>query len=283
MENKLSPLKGFIVFAAVMVCFVIFGSFFQYSWGIWGLAATEIMFLFIAFAAASLFGVSFREAFPMRLPPVKEFAGSFLLYISAFLLITPVVIITEIFFPQISDSAAAISGIADGASPYLCVFAMAFLPAVCEELLHRGMILGCMKKIRNDAAVTLIMALLFGLFHLDPYRFLPTAMLGAVFTYTAIKTRSVFLPMLLHFINNLISVVSILAERSDNITESAIVTGNAANIGVCITYIGLGIVPLTLGAFILNKKKINSVTVLVAAIGSVVLTACGIVITSLNI
>ena len=54
------------------------------------------------------------------------------------------------------------------------------------------------------------MGLIFGIFHLDPYRFLGTALLGVFLTLIMLETRNILLPMLFHFVNNSVASLSTL-------------------------------------------------------------------------
>jgi membrane protease YdiL (CAAX protease family) len=44
---------------------------------------------------------------------------------------------------------------------------MALTPAICEEALFRGLILHTLKDVKNPTVLMLIVAFLFGAFHLD--------------------------------------------------------------------------------------------------------------------
>ena len=75
------------------------------------------------------------------------------------------------------------------------------LAPVCEELLFRGFLLRAFRSSGLHAAVWLS-AVCFGLFHMDPVRFVPTAALGVVFGYLAVWGGSVFPAMVAHTANN---------------------------------------------------------------------------------
>ena len=47
-----------------------------------------------------------------------------------------------------------------------------------------------------------VVALLFGLLHLMLIRILPTASLGLLLTAAAMRSRSLWVPILMHFLNN---------------------------------------------------------------------------------
>jgi len=84
---------------------------------------------------------------------------------------------------------------------------MAVLPAICEELAFRGMLLSGLRRKLRPAALIVGVGLIFGLFHVTLFRIAPTAALGMVLTAIALMTGSVFPGMLLHAGNNAIGVI----------------------------------------------------------------------------
>ena len=90
------------------------------------------------------------------------------------------------------------------------ILLIAFTPAVCEELVFRGVLLqGLASELPMRRAV-IGSALVFGAFHLSfetVIRFLPTAWLGLLMGYVVWHTRSIFASMLMHFLNNAAAVV----------------------------------------------------------------------------
>jgi sodium transport system permease protein len=84
---------------------------------------------------------------------------------------------------------------------------VAVLPAVCEELAFRGMLLSGLKRKLRPVALVIGVGVVFGLFHMSLFRIAPTAALGMVLTAIALMTGSVFPGMLLHAGNNALGVV----------------------------------------------------------------------------
>ena len=64
-----------------------------------------------------------------------------------------------------------------------------------------------MYRIRKEWLVVLIMGIYFGLFHANPLRFLPTAILGAVMSYIMLETENMVYSSAFHMINNLLPMV----------------------------------------------------------------------------
>jgi uncharacterized protein len=89
----------------------------------------------------------------------------------------------------------------------LIVLAVAFVPAVCEEALFRGFIQRTFEIKWKKPVAALVTAIFFGLYHFNPYALVPLVALGWYLGYAAYRTGSILVPMALHFINNMISIV----------------------------------------------------------------------------
>lgn len=81
----------------------------------------------------------------------------------------------------------------------------AILPGVCEEVAHRGMILSSSKKLGRGKAI-LISAVLFGLLHLNIQQVFYATLIGLFLGYLTIITGSIYPAMIVHFMNNALSV-----------------------------------------------------------------------------
>ena len=84
------------------------------------------------------------------------------------------------------------------------VFLLAVTPAVCEEVVFRGVLLGATRTLA-PWKMLLLNGLAFGAFHLSmetSARFLPTAWLGIVIAWTVWRTGSIFTGVFMHFLNN---------------------------------------------------------------------------------
>ena len=89
------------------------------------------------------------------------------------------------------------------------LFMIAFLPAIGEELLFRGVIQRIFTKITyNHHWGIWITAILFSALHMQFYGFVPRMLLGVLFGYLLVWSGSMWLPILAHFLNNGIAVVA---------------------------------------------------------------------------
>lgn len=120
-----------------------------------------------------------------------------------------------------------------GIDPFVSdILLIAVLPGICEEILHRGMLLGGLKKITNPRLALVLSSLFFGLMHLDIVKFFYATFLGLLIGYVVLVSDSIFTGMIMHFMNNFLSVYFAYAESRN------LFMGNARNILIDIVFDG---------------------------------------------
>jgi len=88
------------------------------------------------------------------------------------------------------------------------IFMIAVLPALGEELMFRGVIRQILTNwTKNYHWGIWITAFLFSAMHMQFYGFLPRMALGAMFGYLLVWTGTMWVPILAHFVNNLMGVL----------------------------------------------------------------------------
>lgn len=81
------------------------------------------------------------------------------------------------------------------------ILMLGITPAICEELVMRGIILSNYKDISIHKAA-LMNGLMFGILHMNLNQFFYAAILGVVMAYLVYYTKSIFTSMFLHFLIN---------------------------------------------------------------------------------
>lgn len=82
------------------------------------------------------------------------------------------------------------------------------IAAVGEELIFRGLIQRLLHEmVKNIHLAVFITAILFSAFHFQFFSFLPRFMLGIVLGYLMYYGRSIWYPILAHFVNNAMGVI----------------------------------------------------------------------------
>jgi len=82
------------------------------------------------------------------------------------------------------------------------VILMALLPAICEELAFRGLLLHGLRHRFHPVIRCLFVGVVFGVFHYTLFRIAPTALLGVTLSAIALMTGSVLPGLLFHAANN---------------------------------------------------------------------------------
>ncbi len=197
-----------IVMAVSMLLLLYVGSVLQVRFLLPGLLMTQIMLLAVPVFAAWYTKKDFKETFSLKAPKVTGVLGAVVLEIGVFLVGLVVGVVLNNLWPQDMESLGQsfdmmLEGV--GFVPALLVIALA--PAICEEGLFRGYLHSAAKKKFKPAVAIIIVAALFGIYHMSLVKFFTTGLLGLAFGYVVYKTGSIFLTALMHFINNAISVV----------------------------------------------------------------------------
>ena len=163
----------------------------QMYWGMAGLAGTELLILVMALVFTKVMGFPFRTLFPVKMPSILPVIGTILIWFSSYLLDMVFILIQYRLFPmKMEELNSGMSNMMTSIPFLLSVFLIAVMPAVCEEAVHRGVIIHTLYPIRRKWLVVVIMGIYFGLFHTDPLRFLPTAVMGAALSYIMLETEN---------------------------------------------------------------------------------------------
>ena len=92
---------------------------------------------------------------------------------------------------------------------FIKILLIAFLPAVAEELLFRGVLLKKIKEAsKNEHYAVFVTAGLFAVIHFQPSHLLSMIFLGAVMGYIYTRTNNLFYSMLFHFMFNSMTIAS---------------------------------------------------------------------------
>ena len=123
---------------------------------------------------------------------------------------------------------------ADSFSEFLAVaFVIAVIPAFCEEVFFRGYIQKNYMDALSPAGGILLTGFVFGLFHLSPANLVPLTFMGWYLGYVYYKTQSLFVPVTVHFCNNLLSLAVLqLQEKTPDVSERPAITDETIGMAV---------------------------------------------------
>lgn len=204
MERKqLKPYQGILVFVLVILMLLFAASPIQMRLGMAGVAITELLILLFGIIPVFLFKANLKEVMPLKVPKPGQIMGVIIMWIGSLMAVLLVTMIIGYFFPEgLHEVSSSLSDTLTSVPMWLSFLIIAVSPAICEEVLVRGFILSSFSGLKNKWITVIIVGVLFGIFHLDFYRFLPTAILGLVLSYIMIETKNLLLPAFFHLVNN---------------------------------------------------------------------------------
>lgn len=114
----------------------------------------------------------------------------------------------------------AIAGTGSVVSLALNIVVVALLPALGEEMIFRGLMIPILRKWTGNVHVAVwIAAFLFSAMHFQFYGFLPRFVLGALLGYLFVWSKSIWAPILAHFVNNALALFLLFMIARGNISE----------------------------------------------------------------
>jgi membrane protease YdiL (CAAX protease family) len=190
---------------------VFCGTFLQEYHLLFGLLVTELLFLLMPpLLYAWRRQYDFTRTFQLAPIPFETVWLTPIIAAAAFVLIGILAVGQEMVFPRSANYQElwerAFTQFQQIPWP-LTLLIVAILPGICEEVFFRGFLLRGLRQKYSDGGAIVLVGVLFGLFHLDPYRFLAVTLLGMLFGYLVVKTGSIFTGMLAHATNNILALL----------------------------------------------------------------------------
>ena len=249
------------VMAVSLLLLMYAGSFLQIKYGLAGLFATQMILLAVPLFVVLYTRRDIRETYGFSGAGAQGFLGSALLGAGMFLVNLVIAAGMIRLFPDSAENMeTAFAGIM-GDNVAAALFVIALAPAVCEELLFRGVVFHAVKAGHRTAAACAVTAVLFGCFHMSLVKFLPTGLMGLVLCIVVWQTGSIYPAMLMHFMNNALSVVisfcpeqigkvfPVFYKSTFSLADSLLLLGGGTVLA------GVGMVMLRKGAAEKGKKK----------------------------
>lgn len=104
--------------------------------------------------------------------------------------------------------------------PFMMFLLVSFFAPIIEEILFRGIIQkGMINNGVKPRNAIIISALVFGFIHFNPWQFIGAFLLGLVLGVVYFKTKSLLMPILLHFFNNTIAAIMMKYFYTESFSE----------------------------------------------------------------
>lgn len=198
-----------LVFVAVLAVGFFLGALqLQIRFGEGGLLAAEWLLLLIpALAFVALGGYDPVRTLSLRAPTPAGVLGGVMMIVGAVPLVWLIGWLQSFVLPVpwelLEGLEELVTAETTGRLLWL-LLVLAVTPAICEEVVFRGVLLGGTRTL-SPWRMVVLNGLVFGAFHLSfetAIRFLPTATLGIVIAWAVWRTGSIWVGVLMHFLNN---------------------------------------------------------------------------------
>lgn len=198
---------AWLIIAVAAVAIVYIGGFMQISFGYYGILGTQLLIIGIPLAAAIYTKKNIKETFRIRGFSLSQLVGSIFMIFGAVLIGMLITAFSSMIFTDSANNLQTDTEGLLGESFLSTLFVVAIAPAICEELMFRGYIFSAFEKRLKMVYAVLLTALLFGAYHMSAVKVFTTAFIGGIICVSAYYTQSIFTGIIMHFLNNAISVV----------------------------------------------------------------------------
>lgn len=209
MKEKQMPGYGDLILLLCLVLLLIFyvGSFAQIKWGFGGVVIQQLIILLCPVLYAWYMKADAKKLFSIKKPKVSQVAGGVLFGIAAFLCAMIIGVLLVPFFPESADGLTQLDDMLTSQPAVVLILVVALMPAIGEELLFRGFVMGTLKNKCTGVIAVLVTTLLFAAYHMSLIKMFTIGIIGFGLTYAAYKSGSIVTSMCMHFLNNLLSVL----------------------------------------------------------------------------
>ena len=244
-----------LLFAILLLGLLFIGGLFAGKFGLWGVIMEQLMFLVITVFYGWYIKVDFKKLFHFNGFNIRGLAGSVLAWAGAYLILVLLSALLAAFFPENADN-TALYDLWENNPVWLAVVSSALAPAICEEVMFRGFMLGTLENKYSAVKAVILTGILFGAYHMSLNGLIIIGLLGIVQSYIVNRTKSIYLTMITHFINNLLAVLSVLYE--EQFTKALpFLAGDELPTSTMIIMALSGAVLLSLGMWMVGKKDVK--------------------------
>ena len=178
------------------------------------LFTSAIVFEIIVFALPAMFysricGKDYTVK--MQIKPFAPVKFLLLFYLLMLILLSNMLVNIALYKLGVSNqeltqtTALSLTQISGQTNPIYSIFAVALVPAVCEEFVFRGVVFNEYRE-KGLLCAVVMSSLLFAMSHFDIFQFLPYFISSMLICFAYTVTKSLVAPMVLHFCANLFTV-----------------------------------------------------------------------------
>lgn len=245
-----TPGDAWFVTILVMFVYIFLGSLLQMKYGFGGVFGIQMIILLIPLLYTLYTKRSIRDTYSFHRTSLLSFVAAFFIACGAILIGTIITGCVTVIFP---DETSAVSDeltrtlLSDNG--WLTFLVVAVTPGICEEMMFRGFLFSGFRSRYRTAVSVLLVAVIFGIYHMSIVRFFTTAFLGGILAAVVYYADSIYPAMMIHMINNGLAVLQmyrpdlievafpLLSEEEPSVLAAAVIGA----MGILLTAAGFSI------------------------------------------
>ncbi len=256
MKEKQTPGIGdcVLLMCIVLLLMLYGGTYAQIKFGFGGVAIQQLFILICPLVYAWYMKADAKKLFSIKRPSAKGLLGGVCMGMAAFVFVLVLGALLTPIFPESVENLQVMDDMIANNPVWMIVFVMTVMPAIGEELLFRGFLMGSLREKCKPVVAIVATTLIFAAYHMSLIKMFTISVVGLGLTLGAYLSGSIFTSMLMHFINNLLSVlISLYPDQIGKVFPVLLKESLSAMDMVVLVIIG--IVFATIGYLLLKKKK----------------------------
>ena len=207
-KNQMPGLGDVILVICVNLLLMFYiGTYAQIKWGFGGVAVQQVIILLCPLVYAWYMKADVRKLFSLKMIKPLQLTGALFMGVAVFLAAIVIGGLLVPVFPESAERLVLVDEMFASQPAVLLVLVVAVMPAIGEELLFRGFIMGTLKNKYKPVIAIWVTTLIFAAYHMSLIKMFTITIIGLGLTLAAYKSGSILASMLIHFLNNFFSVI----------------------------------------------------------------------------
>lgn len=203
----MSPFMSLVICVLIYLLAMYFSLMFATSNIYFLMAVMPLTIMMVVIVASLLMNIDMKECFKLKKFSIKKFVILLFFYVGVYVIATLVMNLMASLFPNLAEEYTGLMGTISFDNFWLSTLTIALMPAIAEEVLFRGIVLPAFNKKYGKVVAIVASALIFGIYHMNWIQGVYAFILGLALGYIFVKTGSIFVTMIFHFLNNFYAVL----------------------------------------------------------------------------
>jgi len=254
-EKQMPGIGDCVLLMCVVLLLMLYGgTYAQLKLGFGGVAVQQAFILICPLVYAWYMKADAKKLFSFKAPKAKGVLGGICLAIGGFLLAMVVGALLTPVFPQSAESLKALDEMIKGQPVWVIILVMAVMPAIGEEFLFRGFLMGTLREKCRPWVAIAATTLIFAAYHMSLLKMFTISIIGLGLTVAAYMTGSIYVSMMMHFINNSVSVLISLYPEQVGKVVPVLMAEDPGTVSLVVIAL-VGIVLAVIGLLLVKEKK----------------------------